>query len=112
MACFLLYISVFVYIDLFNGGNNCMNKYSCYLHFANKQIEAWKGPGTCHWNSLVAQTVKNLLAVQETQVQSLVPEDLLEKGMATHSSIFVRRIPRTEEPGWLQSMGSQRDRHD
>ena len=73
MACFLLYISVFVYIDLFNGGNNCMNKYSCYLHFANKQIEAWKGPGTCHWNSLVAQTVKNLLAVQETQVQS--PEE-------------------------------------
>ena len=47
--------------------------------------------------------VQNLLATQETQVQSLGQEDPLKKGMATHSSIFAWRIPRTEEPGGLQS---------
>ena len=52
--------------------------------------------------------VKNLPAVQETWVQSLGPEDPLEKGMATHSNIFAWRIPWTEEPGGLQSMESQR----
>ena len=55
--------------------------------------------------SLVAQTVKNLPAKQETWVQSLGWEDALEKGMATHSSIRAWRIPWTEEPGRLQSMG-------
>ena len=60
--------------------------------------------------SLVAQMVKNLPEMQETQVQSLGPEDLLEKGMATHSSILAWRIPWTEEPGGLQSMGLQRVR--
>ena len=62
--------------------------------------------------SLVAQTVKNLPAMQETRVQSLGVEDLLEKGMATHSSILASRIPWTEELGRLQSMGSQRVRQD
>ena len=52
------------------------------------------------WASLVAQTVKNLPAMQETQVQSLSWEDPLEKGIATHSSILVWRIPWTGEPGW------------
>ena len=52
--------------------------------------------------------VKNLPAMQETWVQSLGCEDPLEKGMATHSSILAWRIPWTEEPGGLQSMGSQR----
>ena len=61
--------------------------------------------------SLVAQMVKNPPAVQETQVQSLAWEDPLEKGMATHSSILAWRFPWTEEPGGLQSMGSQRVRH-
>ena len=56
--------------------------------------------------------VKNLLSMQEMQVQSLGLEDSLEKGMATHSSILVWRIPWTEEPGRLQSMGSQRVRYD
>ena len=51
--------------------------------------------------------VKNLPAMQETQVQSLGQEDLLEKGMATHSSLLAWRIPCTEEPGGLESMGSQ-----
>ena len=55
----------------------------------------------------VAQMVKNLPATQETWVQSLGWEDPLEKGMATHSSILAWRIPWTEEPGGLQSMGSK-----
>ena len=54
--------------------------------------------------------VKNLPAMQETWVRSLGPEDLLEKGMATHSSILIWEIPWTEEPGRLQSMGSQKSR--
>ena len=64
------------------------------------------------WASLVAQTVKNLPAMQVTWVPSLGQEDSLEKGMATHSSILAWRIPWTEEPGGLQSVGSQRVRHD
>ena len=60
----------------------------------------------------MAQTVKNLPAMQETQVQSLGQEDSLEKGMTTHPSILAWRIPWTEEPGGLQSMGSQRVGHD
>ena len=60
----------------------------------------------------MAQLVKNLPGMQETQVRSLDQEDPLEEGMATHSSILAWRIPRTEEPGGLQSMGSQRVRHD
>ena len=56
---------------------------------------------------LVAQTVKNLPAVQETRVQSLGQEDPLEKGMATHSSVLAWAIPWTEEPGGLQSIGWQ-----
>ena len=61
---------------------------------------------------MVAQTLKNLPAMQESWVQSLGWEDPLEKGMATHSSILVWRIPWTEEPGGLQSIGSQRVGHD
>ena len=60
------------------------------------------------WASLVAQMVKNLLAMQETWVPSLGWEDPLEKEMATHSSILAWRIPWTEEPGRLQSMRWQR----
>ena len=60
--------------------------------------------------SLVAQMIKN--AMWETWVLSLGWEDPLEEGMATHSSTPAWRIPRTEEPGGLQSMGSQRVRHD
>ena len=59
----------------------------------------------------MAQKVRNPLAVQETQVRSLGQEDPLEKEMVTHSSILAWRIPWTEEPGGLQSMGSQRVRH-
>ena len=62
--------------------------------------------------SLVAQMVKDLPATQETRVQSLGWDDPLEKGMATHSNILAWKIPWTEEPGGLQSMGSQIVRHD
>ena len=55
----------------------------------------------------MAQMVKNLPAMQETRVQSLAQEDSMEKGMTTHSSTLAWRIPWTEEPGRLQSMGSQ-----
>ena len=61
------------------------------------------------WTSLEAQTVKNLPSMQETWVRSLGQEDPLEKEMATHSSILAWRIPWTEEPGELQSMGSLSD---
>ena len=60
----------------------------------------------------MAQTVNNLPAIWETQVQSLGQEDPLEKGMATHSGILIWRNPWTEEPGGLQFMGSQRVGHD
>ena len=61
---------------------------------------------------LVAQLVKNPPAMRETWVQSLGWEDPLEKGKATHSSILAWRIPWTEDPGGLQSMGLQRVGHD
>ena len=60
----------------------------------------------------VAQKVKTLPAIQETWFQSLGKKDPLEKGVVTHSRILAWRIPWTEEPGGLQSMGSQRVRHD
>ena len=62
--------------------------------------------------SLEAQTVKHLPTMRETRVQSLRRADLLEKEMATHSSILAWKTPRMEEPGGLQCMGSQRVRHD
>ena len=61
---------------------------------------------------LVAQRLKRLPPIRETLVRSLGREDPLEKEMATHSSILAWRIPWTEEPGGLQSMGSQRVGHD
>ena len=60
----------------------------------------------------MAQTVKRLSTMQETQVRSLGPEDPMEKEMAIHSSTIAWKIPWTEEPGRLQSMGSQRVGHD
>ena len=60
----------------------------------------------------MAWTVKNLPAMGEIWVRSLGGEDRLEEGMATHSSVLAWKIPWTEEPGGLRSMGSQRVRHD
>ena len=65
-----------------------------------------------HRGSLVVQIVENLPAMQETWVRSLGREDLLEKEMAIHSSTIAWKIPWTEKPGRLQSMGSQRVGHD
>ena len=62
--------------------------------------------------SLVAQMVKNLPVMQKAQVQSLDLEDPLERGMETHTSVLAWRIPWTEEPGELSSMGLQRVGHD
>ena len=64
------------------------------------------------WSSVVAQIGKHLHAMQETWVQSLGQEDPLEKEMATYSSILACRLPWTEKPDRLQSMGSQRVGHD
>ena len=64
------------------------------------------------WASLVTQAVKYPPAMRETWVRSLRWKDTLEKGIATHSSILTWRIPRTEEPGGLKSVGWQRVRHD
>ena len=70
----------------------------------------WVFPGETHegalpdYGSLVAQMAKNQPAMRETQVQSLGHEDLLEKGMATHSSILAWRIPWTEKPGGLHTV--------
>ena len=75
--------------------------------------EFQKGGDICiPMTSLVAQMVKHLPTMRETRVQSLGREYLLEKEMATHSSILAWKIPWTEEPGRLQSMGSQRVGHD
>ena len=60
----------------------------------------------------MAQVIKNLPAMWETRVQFLDQEDPLEKGMATHSNFLTWTIPWTEEPSKLQSMGSQRVKHD
>ena len=77
------------------SGNKCREK--DYYHFGN--------------TSLVTPTVKNLPAMQETWVQSLDQEDPLEMGMATHSSVLAWKIGWADEPGGLQSMGSQRVGH-
>ena len=68
--------------------------------------------GTIYSRNFPDEMVKHLPTMQETRVQSLGQEDLLEKEMATHSSILAWKIPWMEEPGELQSMGSQRVRHD
>ena len=86
----------------------------CMLHSVAKKKKLPPSPTTQNMlgASLVAQTVKDLSVVQETRVQSLGWEDPLEKGMVIHSSILVWRIPWTQEPGGLQSLGSQRVRCD
>ena len=83
-----------------------------YLHFISQIITVGKIIFTCFLASLVTQLVKNGPEMPATWVQSLGWEDPLEEGMATHSSILAWGIPRTEEPGGLQSMGSHSVRHD
>ena len=80
----------------------------------DKHVTSYKPKlvGLQSWASLVAQMVKNLPAMQETWVWSLDWEDPMEEGLATHSSILAWRIPWTEEPGGLQSVGWQRAGHN
>ena len=78
--------------------------YTCSCSVREKELS----PLNQDWGFLVAQTVNNLPTMQETQVQSLGQKDPLEEGMAILSSILTWRIPWTEEPGRLSSMGSQK----
>ena len=89
--------------------NNDPKPEAQYKQKQNKNLTTWKYGHLYEWSwaSLVSWLVKNTPAVQETWVWSLGWEDPLEEGMATHSSILAWRIPRTEEPGGLQSMGLQ-----
>ena len=82
----------------------------CATNFSTFDIYLFGYAGSCA--SLVAQMVKHLPIMWEIWVQSLGQEDLLEKEMATHSSILAWKIPWMEEPGRLQSMGLQRVGHD
>ena len=81
------------------------------LQFMGSQRVGHDWATELNWTELVAQMIKNLAAMWETQVWSQDQEDPLEKEMATHSSILAWKIPWTEEPGGPQSMGSQRVRH-
>ena len=81
-------------------------------HLNPQFINSWEVLETVKRASLVAQRLKRLPPMWETWVRSLGREDPLEKEMATHSSILAWRIPWTEEPGGLQSTGSQRVAHD
>ena len=87
------------------NAKECLNYHTIALNINNCLF-------ICYSVSQVVQWVKNPPAMQETQVQSLGQEDTLEEGMATHSSIPAWRIPRTEEPGGPQYIGSQRVRQD
>ena len=82
------------------------------VHGVAKGSDTTKRLSLSLWASLVAQTVKCLPVIWETQVQSFGREDPLEKEMTTHSSILAWKIPWTEEPSRLQSMGSQKVRPD
>ena len=81
----------------------------CIIREKDKDFDSFK---ILNWASLVAQRLKRLPLIQETWVRSLGWEDPLEKEMTTHSSILAWRIPWTEKPGGLQSMGSQRVGYD
>ena len=98
----------------FVGENSLeMNKlefHFCYLRILDVFHKFMKFINLCHF--LLAQMVKHLPTMRETRVQSLGREDLLEKEMATHSSILTWKIPWMEELGRLQSMGLQRVGHD
>ena len=93
-------------------GGKAIKKLKKYIY---NRINAFKHICFLHTSSyylLRGSSIKNPPAMQEPQVQSLAQEDPLEKEMAIHSSILAWEIPWTEEPGGLQSMGSQRVRHD
>ena len=94
------------------GGQGPLLLVGLWVKLLNWEREEGFDPNFRAQTSLVAQTVKSLLAMQETRVRSLGWEDPLEKGMATHSSTLAWKIPWMEKPGRLQSRGSQRVGHD
>ena len=98
-----VWVYIYIYIYIYVGVWVCVFVYVCISHFLYLFI---------HWSSLVAQRVKHPPAIQETRVWSLGWEDPLGKEMATHSSFLAWKIPWTAELGGLQSIGSQRVRHD
>ena len=105
VGCYVLLQGIFPTQDLNPGLLHCRQ---IFHNWATREAlnSVWK------WDSLVAHLVKNLPAMQTTCVWSLGGEDPLEKQMVTHSSTLAWRIPWTEEPGGLQSMGSQRVGHN
>ena len=106
LCCPLLLLpSFFPSIRVFSNESALHIRWPKYWSFSFKSSKVKR-------TSLVAQTIKRLATMQETWVQSLSLEDLLQKEMATHSSTLAWKIPWTEEPGRLQSTGSQRVRHD
>ena len=96
--------------DLYSLLSHQVEQRSC--PFSLRHGEGIGYPFQYSWAYLVAQTLKNPPAMQETWVRTLGQEDPLEKEMATYSHIFAWRIPWTEQSGRLQSMGSQRIGHD
>ena len=110
MSC--LYILDINPLSVISFANVVSHSVGCLYEEIFKCIIIYLIPAFLHWASLVAQSVKNLPAVQETRVRSLGWEDPLEKEMAAHSSLLARKISWTEEPGGLQSIGSQRVGHD
>ena len=100
----------------FSRGSSQPSEWTQFSRIAGRCFNLWATREAplflLNYSFIMAQMVKNLPAMQETGIRSLGQEDPLEKGMATHSSILVWRIPCTEEPAGLQSMGSQRVGHD
>ena len=114
MSLFLFCKQAFLKFYMIKWYHKCVND-TWYLSTPSLSPLPWVGVGypfQYSWASLVAQRVKHLPAMRETQIRSLGREDPLEKEMATHSSILAWRIPRMEEPGGLQSTGSQRVRNN
>ena len=91
-----------------NNSNSISFKYSTHIFW----LTGFICPEALFQDFSMARKVRNLPVMQETRIRSLGWEDLLEKGMATHSSILAWRIPRTKRPGGLQSVGLQRVGHD
>ena len=120
VLCFWIFVSHLILTPLFPQGATCFYRPKILsignfirFHLITKSETQSLFLGCySHWASLVAQMIKSLPAMRETRVRYLGWEDPLEKEMATHSSTLAWKIPWTEEPGRLQSMGSQRVGHD
>ena len=108
-----IYIYTYTHIHIYKYICPCLFKLSTPTKLSNDKRTLFCGSSKCFFcgTSLVAQMVKRLSTMQETRVWALGWEDPLEKEMAIHSSTIAWKIPWTEEPGRLESMGSQRVKH-